>query len=240
MNGTRQAVQLPADRRSALVQGRGHLSASRQVLLRRQQRRHRRFPGPAAEARLHRRARRQRDLAAAVLSVAARATTATTSPTTATSIPNYGTLARRPAVRRRRRTRAACGSSPNWSSTTPPTSIPGSSARAQRQAGLRMRATSTSGPTPTRSTPDTRIIFIDTEKSNWTWDPVAGAYFWHRFYSHQPDLNFDNPRVLRGSAERHALLARHRASTGCGSTPCPTWSSARAPTTRTCRRRTRS
>jgi maltose alpha-D-glucosyltransferase/alpha-amylase len=44
--------------------------------------------------------------------------------------------------------------------------------------------------------PETRIIFIDTEKSNWTWDPVAGAYFWHRFYSHQPDLNFDNPRVL--------------------------------------------
>ncbi|HWL67377.1 MAG TPA: maltose alpha-D-glucosyltransferase [Geminicoccus sp.] len=44
--------------------------------------------------------------------------------------------------------------------------------------------------------PETRIIFIDTEKSNWTWDPVAGAYFWHRFYSHQPDLNFDNPQVL--------------------------------------------
>lgn len=43
----------------------------------------------------------------------------------------------------------------------------------------------------------TRIIFCDTEKSNWTWDPVAGAYFWHRFYSHQPDLNFDNPRVLK-------------------------------------------
>ncbi len=42
----------------------------------------------------------------------------------------------------------------------------------------------------------TRIIFVDTEKSNWTWDPVAGAYFWHRFYSHQPDLNFDNPHVL--------------------------------------------
>ena len=42
----------------------------------------------------------------------------------------------------------------------------------------------------------TRIIFLDTEKSNWTWDAVAGAYFWHRFYSHQPDLNFDNPRVL--------------------------------------------
>ena len=43
----------------------------------------------------------------------------------------------------------------------------------------------------------TRIIFLDTERSNWTWDPVAGAYFWHRFYSHQPDLNFDNPAVLK-------------------------------------------
>ncbi len=42
----------------------------------------------------------------------------------------------------------------------------------------------------------TRIIFCDTEASNWTWDPVAKAYYWHRFYSHQPDLNFDNPRVL--------------------------------------------
>jgi maltose alpha-D-glucosyltransferase/alpha-amylase len=44
--------------------------------------------------------------------------------------------------------------------------------------------------------PGTRIIFCDTEASNWTWDPVAKAYYWHRFYSHQPDLNFDNPRVL--------------------------------------------
>ncbi|HWX83668.1 MAG TPA: maltose alpha-D-glucosyltransferase [Xanthobacteraceae bacterium] len=43
----------------------------------------------------------------------------------------------------------------------------------------------------------TRIIFVDTERSNWTWDPVAGAYYWHRFYSHQPDLNFDNPQVLK-------------------------------------------
>ena len=43
----------------------------------------------------------------------------------------------------------------------------------------------------------TRIIFIDTEPSNWTWDPVAQQYFWHRFYHHQPDLNFDNPSVLR-------------------------------------------
>ena len=43
----------------------------------------------------------------------------------------------------------------------------------------------------------TRIIFVDTEKSNWTFDPVAGQYYWHRFFSHQPDLNFDNPEVLQ-------------------------------------------
>jgi len=42
---------------------------------------------------------------------------------------------------------------------------------------------------------DARIIFQDFETSNWSWDPVAKAYYWHRFYSHQPDLNFDNPRV---------------------------------------------
>jgi maltose alpha-D-glucosyltransferase/alpha-amylase len=43
----------------------------------------------------------------------------------------------------------------------------------------------------------TRVIFTDTEKSNWTWDQEASAYYWHRFFSHQPDLNFDNPRVVR-------------------------------------------
>jgi len=41
-----------------------------------------------------------------------------------------------------------------------------------------------------------RIIFTDTESSNWTWDPLAKAYYWHRFFSHQPDLNYDNPAVL--------------------------------------------
>jgi maltose alpha-D-glucosyltransferase/alpha-amylase len=43
---------------------------------------------------------------------------------------------------------------------------------------------------------DARIIFTDTESSNWTWDPVARQYYWHRFFSHQPDLNYDNPRVV--------------------------------------------
>ncbi|MEO8483574.1 MAG: maltose alpha-D-glucosyltransferase [Acidobacteriota bacterium] len=42
---------------------------------------------------------------------------------------------------------------------------------------------------------DVPIVFKDTERSNWTWDPVANAYFWHRFFHHQPDLNFDNPKV---------------------------------------------
>ncbi len=43
---------------------------------------------------------------------------------------------------------------------------------------------------------DARIIFTDTEKSNWTWDETAKAYYWHRFFSHQPDLNYENPLVL--------------------------------------------
>jgi len=42
---------------------------------------------------------------------------------------------------------------------------------------------------------EARIIFVDTEHSNWTWDPVRQQYYWHRFFSHQPDLNFDNPEV---------------------------------------------
>ncbi|MDX6216743.1 MAG: maltose alpha-D-glucosyltransferase / alpha-amylase, partial [Frankiales bacterium] len=43
--------------------------------------------------------------------------------------------------------------------------------------------------------PEARIIFVDTEKSNWTWDPVRGQFYWHRFFSHQPDLNYDNPAL---------------------------------------------
>jgi maltose alpha-D-glucosyltransferase/alpha-amylase len=47
-----------------------------------------------------------------------------------------------------------------------------------------------------RKFPETRIIFLDTEKSNWAYDPVAGQYYWHRFFSHQPDLNHNNPAVV--------------------------------------------
>jgi maltose alpha-D-glucosyltransferase/alpha-amylase len=48
---------------------------------------------------------------------------------------------------------------------------------------------------------DARIIFVDTESSNWTFDPVRKQYFWHRFFSHQPDLNFENPRVQEAVVE---------------------------------------
>jgi maltose alpha-D-glucosyltransferase/alpha-amylase len=44
---------------------------------------------------------------------------------------------------------------------------------------------------------EARIIFVDSERSNWTWDPTANAYYWHRFFHHQPDLNYDNPAVLQ-------------------------------------------
>jgi maltose alpha-D-glucosyltransferase/alpha-amylase len=43
--------------------------------------------------------------------------------------------------------------------------------------------------------PEARVIFVDTESSNWTWDNAAGAYYWHRFFQHQPDLNYDNPEL---------------------------------------------
>jgi maltose alpha-D-glucosyltransferase/alpha-amylase len=48
---------------------------------------------------------------------------------------------------------------------------------------------------------DARVIFVDTESSNWTWDPEAQAFYWHRFFSHQPDLNYDNPEVQEAMLE---------------------------------------
>ncbi len=63
-----------------------------------------------------------------------------------------------------------------------------------RQPGSAHRDWYVWSDTPNRY-PDARIIFLDSEESNWTWDETAGAYFWHRFYSHQPDLNYDNPDV---------------------------------------------
>ena len=58
--------------------------------------------------------------------------------------------------------------------------------------------------------PDARVIFVDSERSNWTWDPVARAYYWHRFFHHQPDLNYDNPAVLQRDSQGDRFLARSR------------------------------
>jgi maltose alpha-D-glucosyltransferase/alpha-amylase len=48
---------------------------------------------------------------------------------------------------------------------------------------------------------DARIIFLDTERSNWSWDEYSGEFYWHRFFSHQPDLNYDNPEVQKAITE---------------------------------------
>ena len=69
--------------------------------------------------------------------------------------------------------------------------------RARRSPpGSRWRDFYVWSPTPDRYR-EARIIFKDFETSNWSWDPVANAYYWHRFYSHQPDLNYDSPDVRR-------------------------------------------
>jgi maltose alpha-D-glucosyltransferase/alpha-amylase len=57
---------------------------------------------------------------------------------------------------------------------------------------------------------EARVIFVDTEQSNWTFDPVRGQYYWHRFFSHQPDLNYENPAVAGRDDRSPAVLARPR------------------------------
>ncbi len=189
--GRRRGVD--GGRRSALVQGRDHLRGARARLLRPQRRRHRRLP----------RADRASSTTCATSASPPSgccpstprpcATTATTSPTTpaSTRLRHARGL---PASSSTRPTSAACRSSPSWSSTTPRTSTPGSSARGAPRPARPERDFYVWSDTDTKYA-GTRIIFTDTETSNWTWDPVANAYYWHRFFRHQPDLNFDNPRV---------------------------------------------
>ena len=85
---------------------------------------------------------------------------------------------------------------------------------------------------------DARIIFIDTETSNWTWDEQAGAYYWHRFFCHQPDLNFDNPEVQEAMLDVAALLARPRPRRLPPRRHALPLRARRAPTARTSPRRT--
>jgi maltose alpha-D-glucosyltransferase/alpha-amylase len=86
---------------------------------------------------------------------------------------------------------------------------------------------------------EARIIFLDTEPSNWTWDPLRGQYYWHRFFSHQPDLNYDNPEV-RSRCSACSASGSTSASTASGSTRCRISTSATGRTARTSRRRTSS
>ena len=80
----------------------------------------------------------------------------------------------------------------NHTSDQHPWFVESRSGRSSRQA-----KTGTSGPIRTRRYADARIIFTDTETSNWAWDNESRQYYWHRFFSHQPDLNYDNPQVVR-------------------------------------------
>ncbi len=82
---------------------------------------------------------------------------------------------------------------------------------------------------------DARIIFKDFETSNWAWDPVAKAYYWHRFYSHQPDLNYDNPNVQKAMFRVMDTGATWE-STDCGWTRSPTCMKENIQTARTFRK----
>jgi maltose alpha-D-glucosyltransferase / alpha-amylase len=86
---------------------------------------------------------------------------------------------------------------------------------------------------------EARVIFQDFEQSNWTWDPVAQAYYWHRFYHHQPDLNYDNPEVRRAMLNNVDYWLRMGVD-AFRLDAVPTSFSVKARTARTCRRRTRS
>ena len=87
---------------------------------------------------------------------------------------------------------------------------------------------------------DARIIFVDTEMSNWTFDPIRRQFFWHRFFSHQPDLNFENPRGPRGDVRRRPVLDGHGHRRVPARRRSPTSSRRRAPTARTSPGRTSS
>ena len=172
------------------------------------ERRHRRLSRADAEARLPAEPRRQLPLAAAVLSVAA-----------ARRRLRHRRLREHPSELRHaattssgsstRRTGAASASSPSSSSTTRRISIPWFQAARRAPAGSPERDFYVWSDT-NQKYQGVRIIFTDTETSNWTWDDTAKAYYWHRFFHHQPDLNFDNPARARGGHRGDAVLARSR------------------------------
>jgi maltose alpha-D-glucosyltransferase / alpha-amylase len=84
---------------------------------------------------------------------------------------------------------------------------------------------------------EARILFKDFEHSNWTWDHQAQAYYWHRFYAHQPDLNYDNPSVVRPFF-RWSIFGWGWVSMVSGLMRCRICTNARTRTARTCAKRT--
>ncbi len=195
--------------RPAMVQGRDHLPGARQVLLRRQRRRHRRLRRPdRASSTTSRTSASPRS--GCCRSIRRRcATTATTSPTIAASIPTTARCAISSASSREaheRGLRVITELVINHTSDQHPWFQ-----RARRgQAGLVGSATSMSGRDDDQTLQRDAASSSSTPRSRTgRGTTVAKAYYWHRFYSHQPDLNFDNPRVLRADPRCHALLARH-------------------------------
>ena len=151
------------------------------------------FAGLDRPARLPAVAGRRLPVAAAVLRVARCATAATTSPTTPRCCPSSArcrSSRELVAQAHARGIRIITDLVMNHTSDQ----HPWFQASPQPTPTART-ATSTSGPTPTTKYTDARIIFVDTEVSNWTFDPIRRQFFWHRFFSHQPDLNFENPEV---------------------------------------------
>ena len=136
-----------------------------------------------------------------------------------------------------RRTAAASASSPSWCSTTRPTSTRGSSARAGRRPGSPERDFYVWSDTPERYR-DARIIFKDFEHSNWSWDPRGQRVLLAPLLRAPAGPQLREPRRARGAARASSTSGSAWASTACGSTPCRTSTRRRAPTARTCPRRT--
>jgi phosphatidylserine/phosphatidylglycerophosphate/cardiolipin synthase-like enzyme len=152
----------------------------------------RRLPGAPRAARLRAGPRRGRHLAPAVLPLAA-ARRRVRHRRLLQHPPVYGNIEdfqRFLEEAHRRGLRVIADLVLNHTSATS-TLVPARAARSQGLARARLLRLERHR----RAVPDARIIFTDTEPSNWTWDPVAEQYYWHRFFAHQPDLNWDNPEV---------------------------------------------
>ena len=137
----------------------------------------------------------------------------------------------------------------------PPTArAPDSATRPRTRPRLDLVTLATTTPTPSPRQPlphprlptisavavlgDVPIIFADTETTNWAFDPIRRQYYWHRFYAHQPDLNYANPAVRAEILNALRFWLEAWALTGSASTPSPTSTPERARAARICQRRT--